>query len=76
MCTALFNYFTTRRFEPELPLQLLNKTQTADRDRRRPLSFSHHALTAERLLNRVTMRLVKIRNPVKIRIINLTPGDQ
>jgi hypothetical protein len=40
-------WLTQRRFESEFNLQLLNKTQIANRDRFRPPSSSRHPLTRE-----------------------------
>ena len=54
-----------RRFESEFALHLLNKIQIADCDRFRPLTFSHHPLTAERILYPLAVCLLKFRNLTK-----------
>ena len=65
VCLALFGDFTVRRFESEFALHGVNKTQTANCDRFRPPTFSRHHLMLGRLVYRVAVCSLKIRNLTK-----------
>jgi hypothetical protein len=53
---SLFGDFAMRRFESEFALHSVNKTQTADRDRFRPPTFSRHHLKGRAMITETSKR--------------------